>query len=362
MQARKREFQTDKDKKIKIKKVRLKQLAEFARRSMNDAAFRVAAPISLIRAESQVKNPCGEPDDIALLLALHSDRCIGYHGLLPGVLNNKAQQSKIYWLVTFYLDPAFRSKGYGKLLIAEILKFGVDLVTTGITKGAEAVYRKAGFQVLGELAYFQLRPVNPDQCTAALQNLKSRAKTFTAKTVGQLSEKFISADSRHNATVSFQRNLETINWMIVNPWVVSKSEAREDVGHYHFSRVRELFKFLAFEIFASGGQIPKGYVVLSISRKKNKSVVKILDFYFEDSDDTVIAGYLALKYAAEYRVNQLEYPAALEAFYAGQSLFNQDTKRKKRLYLYRPHSSGSPLAKLASKIELNYCDSDTAFT
>jgi GNAT superfamily N-acetyltransferase len=349
-------------KRIKIKKIKLKQLDEFARRSTSESAFRDAAPISLIRAESQVKNPCGEPDDIALLLAFRDDLCIGYHGLLPGVLNNEAQQSKIYWLVTFYLDPAFRGKGYGKLLVAEILNFGVDLVTTGITQGAEAVYRKAGFRVLGELTYFQLRSGHPDQDTAILQNLESRAKTFKAKAVYQLSEKFSSAGTRQNAAIYFQRNLKTINWMIANPWVVSGSDAREDVEHYHFSRVRDLFKFIALEIYTPDGLIPKGYVVLSVSRKKNKSVVKILDFYFENSEDTFIAGDLALKYAANYRIYRLEYPTALELFFSGQPALKKDIKRKKRLYLYHPRSHDSPLGKLASKIELNYCDSDTAFT
>jgi hypothetical protein len=216
--------------------------------------------------------------------------------------------------------------------------------------------------VLAELTYFQLRPLNPDQYTATLQNLKSRAKTFTAKPVYQLSEKFSSAVTRQNAAICFQRNLKTINWMIANPWVVSGSEARKDVEHYHFSRVRELFKFLALEIFAPGGQIPKGYVVLSISRKKNKSVVKILDFYFEDSEETVIAGYLALKYAADYRIDRLEYPTALALYFAGQPALKKAVKRKKRLYLFHPRSHDSPLARLASKIDLNYCDSDTAFT
>jgi hypothetical protein len=37
-------------------------------------------------------------------------------------------------------------------------------------------------------------------------------------------------------------------------------------------------------------------------------------------------------------------------------------KKKKRQYLFYPKSHDSPLARLAEKIELNYCDSDTAFT
>jgi GNAT superfamily N-acetyltransferase len=362
MQAHKSELQTDKDKKIKIKKIKLKQLTDFARSSMRDPAFRDVAPISRLRAASQAKNPYGEPDDIALLLALYHDRCIGYHGLLPGVLNFQDQHSKIYWLVTFYLDPTYRGKGYGKLLVAEILGTGVDLATTGITKGAEAVYRRVGFRDLGELSYFQLRLDNPDQHTATLEHLKSGIQRFRARPVQQVSDKFRSAGTRQNPAICFQRGLKTVNWMIAHPWVVSRSEAREDVRHYHFSRVRDFFSVMALEIYRSDDRSPNGYVVLSVSRKRRKSAVKILDFHFENSEDVSIAGYLGLKFAADHRIDRLECSAALAPFYAGLATLKHDLKHKQRLYLFRPQRHDSPLAKLAPRIELNYCDSDTAFT
>jgi hypothetical protein len=150
--------------------------------------------------------------------------------------------------------------------------------------------------------------------------------------------------------------------MIRNPWVVSRAQARNEVRHYHFSRVRDLFRFIPLEIFAPDGKARKGYLVMSVSRNKNKTILKVLDFYFHNSDDIVIAALLAMEYARDYQADRLEYPAELAVFLGNQPDLIPMIKKKKRLYLFYPQSNCSPLSTVANKIELNYCDSDTAFT
>ena len=347
---------------IIIKKIKLKNIAEFARSTIGDPAYGQVSPISLLRAESQSKNPQGEPDDIALLLALRKKRCIGYHGLLPGWLQYDDRISKIYWLVTFYLDAASRGKGYGKQLVAEIQNTNVDLVTTGITEAAAGVYRSAGFHRLGELPYFQLRPANHDVYLTVLQNLRPIEKTFTSKSTNRLTEEEIQAASRQASDARFLRDIKSINWMIRNPWIVSRQDARQDVKHYYFSRARDLFKFIALEIFNSDGAIRKGYLILSISRHKNRTTLKVLDFCFYDPQNIFIAVYYAMKYAGEYRAERMGFPPGLNKFLEKHVSPTHQLKRKKRLYLFYPRSPASPLAQLAENINLNYCDSDTAFT
>jgi GNAT superfamily N-acetyltransferase len=347
---------------IKIKKIKLKHLAEFARKALSDPVFEEVAPISLLRAESQSKNPQAEPDDIALLVAIRKNHCVGFHGLLPGLIKNKDSNAKIYWLVTFYLDTAFRGQGYGKRLVKEIQNIKADLVTTGITEAAAGVYRSEGFRKLGELPYYRLCPENTDVFTTALRNLESREKKITSKSVNQLAEEIYPTAARQDSIISFRRDIKTINWMIRNPWIVSRQNARQDVKQYYFSRVRDLFEFIALEIFALDGIARKGYLVLSISRKKNATTIKVLDYYFRESKDRFIAGYLAIKYAKEFQADRLEYPIGLEKFWGSQTGLTRQAKIKKRLYLFYPRDSSSPLARLAHKIELNYCDSDTAFT
>jgi hypothetical protein len=207
-----------------------------------------------------------------------------------------------------------------------------------------------------------MHPVNTDGLTAAIQNLKSRAEKFRSKPVDQLSDKFEKIAAQQDSVISFHRDIATINWMLRNPWVVSRQDAREDAAHYYFSRVRDLFEFVPLEIFAPDGIARRGYLVMSISRHKNRTTIKVLDYYFHDSKDRLMAGYMALKYAEYYRADRLEYPAGLANIWGSRSGLSHWVKKKKRLYLFCPQSRSSPLTRLAQKIRLNYCDSDTAFT
>jgi hypothetical protein len=150
--------------------------------------------------------------------------------------------------------------------------------------------------------------------------------------------------------------------MLQHPWVVSRKDTGKDVQNYYFSRVRDLFKLVALEIFAPDGNIFKDFLILSLSDKKNKSVVKILDYNFYDPQDAFIAGYFGIKYAKGLLADRIEYPESLNGFFVEQPFFKRLIKRKKRLYLFYPNTNDSPLAVSAGKIKLDYCDGDTAFT
>jgi GNAT superfamily N-acetyltransferase len=384
---------------IKIKKIKLKDLDEFSKNALVDPAYQDLAPISLIRAGSQAKNPLAAPNDITLLVALCKDRCIGYHGLLPGILKIGEIYSKVYWLVTFYLDAGFRGQGHGKHLVSEIQNTAVDLVATGITAGAEGAYRSMGFKDLGDLPYYQLRldrlqskhtpfqygghkPEQPGLFglmfnrfgrwryqlkkqmvyRIVFQKLKARNNIFKSRLVNQLDEDLTSLMAQQLPSASFHRDRDTVNWMLQHPWVVSRKDAGQDVPNYYFSRVRDFFKFVALEIFAPDGNTRKGFLILSLSLKKNRSVIKILDYNFYDPQDSFIAGYFGIKYAKNLVADRIEYPVGLKDFFEQQPFFKRLTKKKKRLYLFYPNTADSPLAASAGKIKLDYCDGDTAFT
>ena len=83
--------------KITIEKIKLAELYDFARKTIGNPTFKKAAPIPLIRALAQSKNPYGHPDDVVLLVAYCEDQCVGYQGLLPGLLKTGAQTSKVFW-------------------------------------------------------------------------------------------------------------------------------------------------------------------------------------------------------------------------------------------------------------------------
>jgi hypothetical protein len=132
--------------------------------------------------------------------------------------------------------------------------------------------------------------------------------------------------------------------------------------NYYFSDVREIFRYVAIEISSPGAGQPKGFLVLSISHKKEKTRVKILDFHFNNPEDREIAVYLALKYAKDFLADRIEYPASLEIYFKKTIRFKKLTKKQSRLYMFYPGSSPSPLGVYKGRIALNYCDADTAFT
>ena len=392
-----------KEDQIKIEKIKLGDLYDFALDIFSNPSFEEVAPISLLRATAQSKNPYGHPEDVALFVAFSGSQCVGYHGLLPAIFNHGDNLASVYWATTFYVAPDFRGQGIGKCLLEEIKNAKIDFFVTQMTESAERTYRSAGYQDIGTLDYFQLRvdrldflagffdaithlfrkeSPDPKHVPPGLMRLKrpvynfikkifyhivvskshKQKHKFSWKVVDQIDESSWGALDRHLTGPAFFRGAEAVNWMLKYPWVVSRSDTITDMPNYYFSGVRETFRYVAIEISSSGAGLPKGFLVLSISHKKEKTRVKILDFHFNDPTDCEIAVYLALKYAKVFLADRIEYPCALEIYFKKTTGFKKLTKKQHRSYLFYPGNINSALAAYKGRIALNYCDADTAFT
>jgi sensor histidine kinase YesM len=158
------------------------------------------------------------------------------------------------------------------------------------------------------------------------------------------------------------RGVEVVNWMLKHPWLVTKSEKKTDVANFYFSITREMFTYIAIAINSSDSGRPKGFLVLSVSKKKMKMRVKILDFYFNQPEDREIAAYLALRYAKVFLADRIDFPASLENYFKQTAGFKKLIKKQSHLFMFYPASSHSPLAVNKGKIAFCYCDGDTAFT
>ena len=388
---------------IKIKKIKLKELASWAANLPNHPAFQKVVPISLTRAVSQSKNPCGRPEDVALFVAFNADQCVGYHGLLPAVLKQGHRLSRVHWATTFFVAPDFRRKGIGKYLLQEIKNSKIDFVVCQITESARRAYRSAGLKDLGQLTYFQLRVDRLDfvprffDATAdrlrrqgprtlsgrlgiigwlqrpiyrLAKRLFYRAATrrsdhrperkFSWKIVDRIDPTLFGESNRQLTGATFFREIETINWMLSYPWVISGHPRKADMPRYYFSDVRDLFRYVAIEINSVPRGGPLGFLVLSISDKREKTRVKILDFHFNNPADDEIAVYLALKHAAIYLADRIEYPDSLAVYFNRRAEFRKLIKKQNRLYMFGPRSSDSPLAACSAKIAFDYCDGDTS--
>ena len=392
-----------KDDQITIKKIKLGDLYDFTRDIFANPSFEKVAPISLMRAASQSKNPYGRPEDVALLVAFSGKQCVGYHGLLPAVFHHGANLDRIYWATAFFVAPEFRGQGIGKCLLEEIKNANIDFFVTQMTQSAERTYRSAGYQDIGALDYFQLRVDRldfPDRFFDAIAHLFRKKSPdlknglpgfmrlkrhvynfikkifyhivagkshkpkgrFAWKVVDQINESLWGALDRQPHDPAFFRGAKAVNWMLKYPWVASRSDNIKDMPGYYFSDVREIFRYIAIEISSPAEGLPEGFLVLSISHKKEKTRVKILDFQFNNPSDGEIAVYLALKYAKVFLADRIEYPCSLEIYFKKTIGFKKLIKKQRRLYMFYPGSSPSPLSAYIGKIVFDYCDGDTAFT
>lgn len=392
-----------KEDQIKIKRIKLGDLYDFTRDTFANPSFEKVAPISLMRAASQSKNPYGRPEDVVLFVAFSGNQCVGYHGLLPAVFHHGDNLDRVYWATAFFVAPGFRGQGIGKRLLKEIKNAEIDFFVTQMTESAERTYRSAGYQDIGTLDYLQLRvdrldfparffdaiahlfrkkSPDPKHGPPGLVRLKravynfikkvfyhivaskshQQKQKFSWKIVDQINESRWGALDRHLIDPAFFRGAEAVNWMLKYPWVVSRTDKITDMPNYYFSDVREIFRYIAIEISSPGAGLPKGFLVLSISHKKEKTRVKILDFHFKNPTDAEIAVYLALTYAKVFLADRIEYPCSLEIYFKKTIGLKKLIKKQRRLYMFYPASSHSSLAAYRGRIAFNYCDGDTAFT
>ena len=390
---------------IKIEKVRLKDIDHFARQALSQAPYQSTVPISRRRALSQLHNPYGRPDDVALLVALHKNQCVGYQGLLPGLFSHHNELKRIHWSTAFFVSADYRGAGVAGRLLEEIKKLDIDFPVTRMTTGAQLAYLKAGFKDLGNLTYYQLRMEKIRKLEAIRQ--EAAAASSLALNAGETSGSNSGAPATEDAiyqqskTIFYQRllgdsirkprlyehtavaqidrraqqmiqkqlngprffrGIEAINWMLAYRWLISAAHEKAEAEPYYFSLVSELFDYVPLEIYSADKQEFKGFLILSLLVKKGRTWVKILDYGFNDSADGDLAAYHALIYAQKFSADRLEFSADLLNYFEQNPLLQPLIKKQQRRYLFYPKRQGSVLDDCVGRIELDYCDADTTFT
>ncbi len=388
---------------IKIEKIKLKDICTFADRAVGQPPYPVVVPISMRRALSQAKNPYGRPDDIALLVAFSADRCVGYHGLLPGLLKQGDLLNRVHWATAFYVSPQFRGQKIGRRLLEEIKNLKIDFIVTQMTESAERAYRGSGYKDIGRLTYFQLRADRLDIAaplfgiagsflekiirrpqplitglkrirraiyrvaksvfySIAIKDQRQLEYRFKWKVVDRIDESCWRPCAGHSNRPSFFRDIQAVNWLLQNPWVVSKKSGEKKTKNYYFSEAREIFECVAIEVYRLEDRTPAGFLVLSVSHKKERTRIKLLDFCLQNAEDAEIVGYPLLKYAKKFLADRIEYPDYLASYFQGLPGTKKRIKKQTRLYLFHPCRNDSPLAVSRGKVVFDYCDGDTAFT
>jgi GNAT superfamily N-acetyltransferase len=352
--------------KIRIEEIKLKDLKDFAIPLFNRSEAENILPISPQRVLAHTHNPCARPDDIVLLVAFIGNRCIGYHGLLPGLLKHDDNVSRVLWVTIFYVSEAHRGQGIGKLLIEKIKALNVDFVVTGITRAAEKTYLQSGLRTLGPIVFYQLQEKKGAGFKAIhriqkmffyrrwLQRQVGDFQEFRYNRVDQIKGKLKSIKASARNAPAFYRDIEMVNWMLKYPWVLSRDTAEVRKENYHFAKVRDSFKYIALELYSKRDNAFRGFLVLSISHKKEQTILKILDYHLRNFSDIKIFYGLSLKFAAHHLTDRIDIPLEFQNYFETKFLQKYLIKKKKRSYVYHPASTASPLASFADNIDLNF--------
>jgi GNAT superfamily N-acetyltransferase len=386
-----------------IEKIRIGELSDYAAAFAASSPPPGTAPMTRIRALSQVKNPCAREDDIGLLVAYRDGRVIGYHGVMPGLLAVDGCISQVHWSTAVFVIEDCRGRGVGRQLIEAFKGLGKDMMVPGVmTTGAQGAYLSSGFGPLGMCSYFQLRVERVDRIASlfnALQTcavaaglpigsplsrlsgwmLKAQQKVFYRRAAAVLDpgQKAISwrrvdriARYRIQAPKGraiFLRGNDIINWMLANPWVysrldISPEDLAGEVRHYYFTKTRELFRYAAFEIFSGGTGDCSGFVVLSLSRNRGRAKVKILDHAADTPLAARAVGCLALSAARSILAGRIEIPTRLAPVFHEIPLLRPLLKHQELLCVGFPANPRSPLAASMGAIDLGIQDGDAGFT
>jgi hypothetical protein len=392
------EMQTEE---IKIKTVYVKDLVNFASDIYKKNHTEVVVPINKKRAIAQANNPCAAPDDIGLLVGYLGESCIGYLGIMPGFVRSGNETWKMHWLTTWYVAPEYRKTSLAVMLMLRAMGLKYDLAVCGMSDEAGKIYSGLRFHKLGELEYnvINLRVIDPFNLTfrgirkifrrfglaieipsklislgdclyRPLRKLLYRGlfKLFLKELENIQWEEVdqIGADTEerkyesHNAV--FHRDPQIVNWMMQYKWIEEKNSLQEADLKYFFSEISDVFQYIAVKIYSLDWDKYKGFLILSFSKKNLDSVIKVLDYHFYEQDDYKYVVPLALKYAYVLQANYIEMPTCFGTYIQSILWLRSFLRKMQRNYYAYSKNKDSSLEALFNKIELNYCDGDTAFT
>jgi hypothetical protein len=388
------------DKQIRLQKIKVKDLYKFACQVVSKAKKNDVIPITKGRAVAYANNPHADENDIGLLVVYMGEKCLGYLGIMPGLLKAGDRFSKVHWFSGWYVPPEFRVTSIGGVLLMNAFSLKYDLVITGLSRIAQRVLRSLGLHEIAPLAYCVLeinrlallfslaqkalrkigiKPTLTDVifriperifCSPIkkiLYNMlfyyhKGGMEEISYKEVSKVGNGPIEQAKYNAASTEFYRGTEVVNWMLQDKWMPELEKAEEADLNYYFFNARDISKFIALEVYSPDRRDYKGFLVLSVTSEGLKTVLKVLDFHFFNYADYKYILPLALKYAKIYLSDYIEFPASLGVYIKGGILTKFLFQKKKRIYFCHPKDKNSLMAVSLNDIKLNYCDGDTAFT
>lgn len=382
---------------IQVERIKVKDLVNFAYKAQNDLKNFPVLPIPVLRAVAHSKNPAASPHDTALLVAYANNKCIGYLGILPCFYRYKNRKTKAYALSTLFIDKHHRGGSAALTLMANAIDLKCDFLLTDYTLAAEKFFKKnpQWFRFVGNLSYLYIHLLPP---TSMLWWMKNQFKPtqylikplfsvnrlicmaggwnffyqlFSPKTSRRWKDiKVCSVSKVHepepkpkeNSQTNkafFFRNVDIVNWMIQYPWI---TEDPSSSSNYIFSYQRKLHRFLPFELYEKKTGRRIGYFVFLVTRKRDLTVLKILDHSLCYDSDLQCITDVAFREAARWKAELMVASNKFWPLIKTHSLLRLLTQHKKREYLIHSTTQGSVFPENPMDMHFDLCDSDYAFS
>ncbi len=350
--------------KIRVEMVPVGDLPAFAAAELERAGGEGLIPIPPVRARAQSRNPYAEPDDPGLFAVYSGQQCVGYYGVLPGLLRIGAELSRVYWGSTSYILPEFRRTA-ATLIMARIIKKAVpESAYANVSPEGVKVLKYMGVRPLGRLPYriVNLRRMPPKvRRQLLLFGARKRLREITTREAEEIDPADFFRPAAEDDGVEFYRGPEAINWMLRHKWVAIGSGGRRRLN-YQFSHHRDYFRHIAVKVYSVRGNDYKGFAVILVSSSGGRTVLKVLDDSFASPFDRRYILPIALSYAERHRADYIQFSDELTRFLSRGSPLRLFARPKERLYLAHSAGPDSPVARAFGGIRLKFCDGDTAFT
>jgi hypothetical protein len=378
--------------KVKVELVTIGELEGYARDSISKAGPTDHVPITLNRAISQARNPNASPQDIALIVAKVGERCGGYIGLIPACLRIGNVKHKINWFTSYYVAESERSTGAGALLIMKAMSLKIDILVTGFTEQAEQIYRSAMkpmgsvqsirvdrqqatateprplFRKLISKAKGAIRRVGPFSSQQGSPHKSQPSDALEQRVLSDVCIEHVNAikpehqpecESRKTQSINaeFVRDLDTINWTIVNPWI--SQGCADESFLYGFDESRSLFRYMPLAMYETSTQRCLGYAVFLLTERWGRRMLQLFDHHIAPPNTCEVGQMLyglTARIAREHDADLWELPQVCV-----ESIGNEKTTVNHRPYFYMAAGKLSPLLEVKDDIRLDFCDGDITF-
>jgi len=259
-----------------IQEITLSGLQDFLNSEVYTTAKEI--PITFHRAQSQMKNPRADAEDVLLIVAYNENsELIGYVGALPDSIKGKY---KVTWNSCWYVNDKKGKTLALPLFLRFVKAWKGKILLRDLTSHTKKIIEKLPyFQAVKTehktryFATFYLASLLPEKwpvlsflkvplqfldfilnsCLKVIQFIwkKQHAlnSSFSLKLVTQIDDQIVHFIDSNNKEEIIQRGKDELDWIMNYPWVVEKTNENGDLAsRYFFSSIARSFNYYRLQI------------------------------------------------------------------------------------------------------------------